>query len=420
MIVARRPPSRWDPLRVPRFRSLWSAALLSWYGDFLTLPALLIIGYQLGGELAVGVLVLLQTAPLLALLPVGGALGDLGDRRRRLIALDLVRASLAGMVVLGATASMLPLVLIGVAGSRAASALYDPGRRRLLPVVLPPHLVPSGGSLLAAVSESSILVAPALGAVLLLLIRPPYLILIDGLTFLASAALLVRVGRQPAVRAPIPGRHEIWRPLRRGFNLLWLDPTTRLYAVQAGLGAMLAAVVTVYFVPLVHDALHLHTSQVGVMYVIVGAAAVVGSAIAIRTPRVGSRGLITIGYVQIVVAVVIGSSLGEIAVVAALVVFAGSGALQEAWGLNRIQIMTQRDGIGQALGSALWFQYLGRAVGAALGAWGATRLGRQDFLLVLVVVAVGTTLLVTALGGLRIKGRVGNWPPGGPPLPLEP
>ncbi len=421
LIVADRRITRLGPLRIPRFRALWLAAFLSWYGDFLSLPALLIIGYQLGGELGVGAVVFLQTAPLLALLPVGGALGDVGDRRRRLVALDMARASLAALMVLGAASGNLALVLIGVMASRSASALYDPGRRRLLPVVLPRAFVPAGGSLLSAVAESSILVAPAIGALLLRVIQPEFLILIDGLTFLASAALLVRVGPQPAVLRRVHlDRNQIWHPLRRGFAILWMDRTTRVYAVQAGLGAMLAAVVTVYFVPLVHDIFHLGTSQVGVMYILVGGASLVGSALSIRRPQVRPHGLITIGYVQIVVAVLIGSTLGVAAVVGALLVFAAAGALQEAWGLNRIQITTQREGIGQALGSALWFQYLGRALGAALGAWGATRLDRQDFLLVLVVAAVGMTLLVSLLGGLRMRRNVGSWPPGGPPLPLEP
>ena len=100
--------------------------------------------------------------------------------------------------------------------------------------------------------------------------------------------------------------------------------------------------------------------------------------------------------------------------------FAGAGALQEAWGLNRIQTTTQRDGVGQALGSALWLQYAGRAVGAAIGTWGAVHLGRQDFLALLVAAAVGITLLLSTFGGLRIRRNVGSWPPGGPPLPLEP
>lgn len=116
-----------DPLTFPRFRAMWLGGLFSWYGDFLTLPALVIICYRLGGETAVGLLFVATTAPLLALLPLGGHLGDRGDRRRHLIALDLVRAALAGLTIVAAQGHLLAIVLLAVAASKAASALYGPG-----------------------------------------------------------------------------------------------------------------------------------------------------------------------------------------------------------------------------------------------------------------------------------------------------
>jgi MFS family permease len=413
--------SRWAPLRVPSFRSLWLAGALSWYGDFLTLPALVIVGFRAGGEAGVGLLIAAQTVPLLVLLPIGGQMGDAGDRRRRLVGLDVVRGALAGLIVVGAHADLLVVVAIGVAASRSASALYDPGRRRLVPVLLPERLVAAGGSLLSVTSESSILIAPALGAALLLVVSPSWLIVLDGCTFLASAALLARVGPQPSVlrRRPQSVLHA-WASLRRGFDLLLLDNTIGLFVIQAALGALLAAVITVYFVPLVHDGLHLGTNQVGVMYVIVGAASVVGSALALRRPQVRRRSLVVVGYLHLVAALFVGLMLGPAGVVVALAVFAGTGALQEVWGLNRLQTTTPRDGIGQAFGAALWFQYMGRALGAIVGGWGATHLPQANFFGVVVVAAVVVCVLMSLSRASLWRRRTINWPPGGPPLPLEP
>ncbi len=413
--------SRWAPLAVPGFRSLWLAGVLSWYGDFLTLPALLIIAYRIGGEAAIGWVVAVQALPLLVLLPFGGQLGDRGDRRRRLVALDLVRAALAALIVVGAHSGILAVVVVGVGASRTASALYDPGRRRLVAVLLPEKLVPAGGSLLSVISESSILVAPALGAALLLIVTPSLLVVIDGCTFLVSAALLARVGPQPAVWRNRGSRAVGgWRSLRRGFDLLLLDRTIGLFVIQAGLGAMVAGVITVYFVPLVHSGLHLGVDQVGVMYVIVGGASVLGSMLALQRPQVGRRGLIVVGYLHLLIAVLVGVALGPVVVVAALVIFAATGALQEVWGLNRLQTTTPREGIGQAFGAALWFQYLGRAVGAIVGAWGATHLPQARVFELLVVATVAICVLGTTSRASVWRRRTINWPPGGPPLPLEP
>jgi len=406
---------------VPGFRSMWLAGVLSWYGDFLTLPALLIIAYRVGGEVGVGWIVAVQTAPLLLLLPMGGRLGDTGDRRRRLVSLDLVRGALAALIVVAAHGGLLFLLVVAVGCSKTASALYDPGRRRLVAVLLPERMVPAGGSLLSVISESSILVAPAIGALLLLVVTPSYLVVIDGCTFLISAALLARVGPQPAVwRRGGQSAVRGLRSLRRGFDLLLLDNTIGLFAIQAAMGALLAAVITVYFVPLVHRGLHLGTDQVGVMYIIVGASSVLGSMLALRRPQVGRRSLIVVGYLHLVVAVLVGLTLGPVALVIALAIFAGSGALQEVWGLNRLQTTTPRDGIGQAFGSALWFQYSGRALGAVIGAWGATHLPQARFFELLVVAVVVVCAVMSVSRASLWHRRSINWPPGGPPLPLEP
>ena len=412
--------SRWAPLGVPGFRTLWLAGVLSWYGDYLTVPALLVIGYRIGGVVAVGLIVFSQTIPLLVLLPYGGHLGDRGDRRRRLVALDLVRAALAALIIVGAQADILAIVVAGVAASRTASSLYDPGRRRLVPVLLPSRWVGAGGSLLSVSSETSILVAPALGVILLLFLLPQDLIALDGCTFLVSAALLARVGAQPSVWRARQSAVAGWQSIRRGFDLLLLDNTIGLFVIQAGLGALLAAVITVYFVPLVHHGLHLGTDQVGVMYVIVGAASVIGSALALHRPQVGRASLVVVGYLHLVAALFVGLMLGPVGVVLALAVFAGTGALQEVWGLNRLQTTTPRDGIGQAFGAALWFQYTGRALGAIVGGWGATHLPQGEFFGLLVVATVVVCIVMSVSRASLWRRRTVNWPPGGPPLPLEP
>jgi MFS family permease len=409
------------PLRIPRFRALWIGGALSWYGDFLTLPALVIICYDLGGELAVGLLFVSQMIPALVLLPFGGRLGDRGDRRRRLVALDMVRASLAGLTIVAAEGHVLFLVLVATAAARSASALYDPGRRRLVAVLLPPSLVAAGSSLLSVVSETALFVAPGLGALLMLIfhLQPVALITVDGLTFLLSAEFIRRIGPQPAqwgTRAYKP--QAVWPSLRRGFELLMFESTTRLFAVQAALGAALASVIQVYFVPLARYTFHAGTNQVGVMYVVVGIASVLASAVAIRLPRPRRTSVIYIGYIHLAVAALVGMMLGAVPVVAALVVFAGSGALQEVWGFNRIQTRTPSEGVGQAMGAGLWCMYLGRALGAIAATWGATHLSRQEFMIVLTVAALAICLIVSVAGQFRWRQNAEVWPPGGPSLPF--
>jgi predicted MFS family arabinose efflux permease len=254
---------------------------------------------------------------------------------------------------------------------------------------------------------------------LFLHIQTTMLIAIDGTTFLISAVLIQQIGPQPAQWGTRAYKHQpVWPSLRRGFQLLLFEPTTRLFAFQATLGAVLASVIQVYFVPLARYAFHAGTNEVGVMYVVVGVASVLASAVAVRLPKVRRTSVVVIGYIHLVVAAAVGMMLGAGLVVVALVVFAGSGALQEVWGFNRIQTRTPSEGVGQAMGAGLWCMYLGRALGAVAATWGATHLSKAEFMTVLTVAAVAICLAVSLAGQLHWHRNPEVWPPGGPSLPF--
>jgi hypothetical protein len=154
------------------------------------------------------------------------------------------------------------------------------------------------------------------------------------------------------------------------------------------------------------------------MYIVVGASSVLGSVVAIRRPQVRRRGLALVGYIPLVTATGVGLALGNIIVVAALVVFSASYALQEVWGFNRIQTTVAREGVGQTMGSALWCVYLGRAVGAALATWGTVHLNRGVFLGLLTLCSLAVCLVITLAGPMIWRRKPTTWPPGGPPLPF--
>ena len=401
------PVSRLAPLHYPRFRSLFLASAFSWYGDYLTLPALLVLGYQLAGQVGVAWVSVLTVAPLLVLLPIGGRLGDHGERRRRLIALDLARAGLGAAIVIGALGHSLLVVLVAVGLSRGAMALYDPGRRRLLPALLPPRLVAKGSSLLSSVGESSIVVGPALGAVLLLITKAEILVAIDSLTFLASAVLLVRVGPQPVVGDPerLAARSEgtgFWRRLLEGFGLLAQEPGTRIFAWQLFCAGVGAAGLRVYFVIIAREVLHVHVEQVGLLYLCVGLGAVAATLLAVWRADSRAWWIVALGVMTTVGIVVDGTTNSGLIVIGGLVALAGTMALAEAWGLTRIQVTTPPRGVGQAMGAILWCAYAGQAVVAAVAGFTSVHLPRATFFLAYAVITLGgvAILAVPALPAL--------------------
>ncbi len=392
--------SRLAPLQHPRFRALFLAGALSWYGDYLTLPALLVLGYQLGGQTGVAWVSFVTVAPLLFLLPLGGRLGDQGERRRRLIALDLARAGLGAAVVVGAVGHSLPVLLVAVGLSRGAMALYDPGRRRLLPALLPGRLVPQGSSLLSAVGESSIVIGPALGAALLLVTKAEILVAVDSLTFLASALLLVRVGPHPVVGDPerAAARGEaagFSRRLLDGFGLLRRETGTRIFAWQLFCAGVGAAGLRVYFVIIARHVLHVHVQEVGLLYLCVGLGAVAATLLAVWRSDGRAWWIVALGVLTTVGVLIDGTTRNGFVVIGALVALAGAMALAEAWGLTRIQVMTPPRGVGQAMGAILWCAYAGQAVGAAVAGVMSVHLPRATFFVAYAVVTIGGVMLLS-------------------------
>ncbi|TWD83398.1 transmembrane secretion effector [Kribbella amoyensis] len=153
-------------------------------------------------QVALSILVFERTAsPLLSALVLvcsflpyafgGTALSSLSDRfpaRRVLVGCDLVSAAAITLMLIPGlpVAALLGLLLLtGVvapifAGARAASLAH----------LLPADLFPIGRSLLRAISQLTVLTGFAVGAVAVAAIGPTWLLALDVVTFVASAALI--------------------------------------------------------------------------------------------------------------------------------------------------------------------------------------------------------------------------------------
>ena len=94
-------------LRYPAFRSLLAGLAVSQIGDWLYNLALVTLVYQrTGSALWAGVATAARVVPMVVLGPVGGAIADRFDRRRVMIACDLIRLVLMLALALVAAARL--------------------------------------------------------------------------------------------------------------------------------------------------------------------------------------------------------------------------------------------------------------------------------------------------------------------------
>ena len=200
--MTRPPPGAVALLRENRsFRALWCARSLSFVGDSLGLVALVLsVAEAAGSGLAVALLLLAGDVIPNAFSPVTGALGDRFDRARLMVGSELAQGAVVTLIALAAPP--LPLLLGLVALRAALAGAFDPASRSAVPALVADDRLESANAALGLGTHGFDLLGPLLAAALLPLVGVRGLLLLDAATFIASAALLLRL---PALPAPDDG-----------------------------------------------------------------------------------------------------------------------------------------------------------------------------------------------------------------------
>jgi predicted MFS family arabinose efflux permease len=183
----------------PAFRRLWSAGVLSTSGSEVSRLAIVLylVHEHRGGE-AVALWIALRALPGIVAAPYIGVLIDAVSHRTLLIAADLVRAAM--LFILAAQPHVL-LVFVAAAVESVAGSVFGPTRQSMLPRLVDADRLDRANGVDQASNTVVLIVCPVIGAQLFLAWGLAPALLIDALSFLASAMLVARVSL-PAVTEP--------------------------------------------------------------------------------------------------------------------------------------------------------------------------------------------------------------------------
>lgn len=198
----------WHALRSPSFRLLFAGQIVSQAGDYILYIALPVWLYNLtGSPVAAGSIFLALTLPQLLLSPFAGVFVDRWDRRKTMLAMDLLRAALVSGLFLVRSVDSAWIIFVLAFAISCASRFFMPARSALLPRLVPrEHLGPANASISFSDAVAR-LSGPALGGVLVTLWGAHAAVAVDAATFLASAVAIwaMRVPPDPAP-SHVPGR----------------------------------------------------------------------------------------------------------------------------------------------------------------------------------------------------------------------
>lgn len=263
----------------PAFRRFWLASSVSDTGTAAGVLALAVLveGDLSGSATDLGLVNAARWAPYLLLGLFAGVLADRVRRRPLLVVTDAGRAVVLAAVPVLALAGLLTVpslaALLVVFG--ALSVANDAAHQSFLPHLVPTaSLARANGRLQqsAAVAQTG---GPLLGGGLAGWLGAPFAVLLDALTYAASAVLLARL---PADDVPErPGRRSVRADVREGMRWIHRHPTLRPLAIGTHVWFLFHSALLTAWVFVALDVLEIGAAGLGVATAAAGAAAPAGA-----------------------------------------------------------------------------------------------------------------------------------------------
>ncbi|WP_353950576.1 MFS transporter [Knoellia sp. S7-12] len=283
-------PTLW---RHPDFLRFWASRVVTIVGSSVTSVALPVLVYHLTGSAA-------QTSAMFAVSTVsmvvfglgGGVIGDRFDRRRIMVAADLVSAAAIASLVFAHLGDRLTLPHLYAAAFASASAavVFDGSSVGAMPLLVGRARLPEANARVWGSQALLDVLVPALVGLALAIWSPATLLIVDVLSFLGSA-LLVR-GIRSALSHPRDGAPTTKAGLRtdlvEGMTYLRRHQTLWPLMLVAVFGAGSSAAILGLIVPWADRVLRVGTSgwRFGLIFGGFSAGAFVASLI---MPRVSRR-----------------------------------------------------------------------------------------------------------------------------------
>ncbi|MBY8872646.1 MFS transporter [Micromonospora sp. PLK6-60] len=257
------------------FRLLWAGQTASAIGSNVTTVALPLVAVSVldAGTLQVAVLTAAAWLPWLLIGLPAGAWVDRLPRRPVMVGCDLASAALFVSIPVAAVLDLLTVghLLVVALGAGVARVFFETADQVYLPVLLRPDQLPEGNAKLQATQTASYVLGPGLAGLVAQLAGAVTALLLDALSFLVSAACLLRIRTtEPPPARPV-GAPSLRRQIADGLTFVARDPYLRVltgYGAASNIGLVgYQAVLVVFLVRTVELPAGLVGAVVGAMSV---------------------------------------------------------------------------------------------------------------------------------------------------------
>jgi MFS family permease len=278
------PLSMGEVLRIPMLRRLWYAQIISVFGDFLALFAVIgILTFHLHAtaQQITGV----QIAYMLPIAVLGILAGVFVDRwplKPTMVSSDSVRAGLVLLLIFAQQPWHFYAILAAIS---VVSSFFSPAQGVAIRSAVPLHGLRSANALMQQVMFGMRIIGPAIASFMVASFGPISCYVLDAVSFVGSALLISSVTFLPAPpsagKNAAPGEKtstlsKIWLDMKQGIDFI-LHHAALLFVILAMAAGMFVLgcfgpLIAVY----VRDSLHASTRAFGIVAAMVGLGMLIG------------------------------------------------------------------------------------------------------------------------------------------------
>jgi MFS family permease len=395
-------------LAVPNYRRYISGQAISLTGTWMQMTAQSWLVYHLTHSATIlGVVVALQTLPVLLLGPYGGVIADRVDKRHLMVILQSVMGLQALALGLLAITGSLKVWEIGLLAAILGlnNAFENPARQSFMMELVGPEHLRNAVSLNSVLVNVARAIGPAVAGVLIATVGTGVCFLVNAGSFVAvviSLTTMDRVALSPT--APTPRARG---QLREGLAYVGSTPSLMVPLVMMGVAGCLTYEFQVSLPVMASRGLHVGAAGYGFMTSAMGVGAVFGGLYVAGRGKIGLRPLvIAAGGFAVALAFATAAPALAFELIALALVGAGSIAFMST-GNSTLQLTAEPEMRGRVM--SLWFvAFQGSTpigapiVGATMGALGA-RAGLGLGAIVAGLVACGGLLALRRLTRSRTE-----------------
>ncbi|MFL6022681.1 MAG: MFS transporter [Marmoricola sp.] len=287
--------SLWSSLRHRDFAWFMAAFTTSSVGSWAYIVALAVwLIDKTGSTSWVAASVTARFVPSLLMTAYSGVIAERFERIRLMMLLDVTMALVQLVMVFELVADVHPALVVGTAAVLATlGTVYIPAAAAMGPQFVPERDLGSANALRNSVQQLSVIVGPAIGAVVMVLWDPSGVFLVNTVTFVVSALCLRRIKvRSQPVDVTDGGESGPFRQMAVGFRTITSNPSTTTLVAFSLIATMVYGFDTVLFAPISADVLGSGAQGYGYLLAGLGAGGIAAAGLVTRLERVPRLGFV--------------------------------------------------------------------------------------------------------------------------------